>query len=499
MSPKNSVRFAIFNAVYSYIGKAVSSVFTALAFVLIVRSLSVTDYGRYTFYINGVFFVAILLDLGMAELILRYAPQHLEEGNISTVKWMFKKSVLLISGACAGAILLSFIIMRFLPGLTSRLQLNKVLPFIIIFGWMRIIMLILGNVLNAFFKQSYRITCEIAISAVRLFFIYLLIKRGMDVWFLIVLFGALDLIMIAAFYAKIGAMFKSVSAKAGRDIFGKMRWFALNEYLYRLFWFFTDNRFDLYLVGLILGLTPAGYFAFAAGIVNLLIDWSPGLIIRPVLAPLFVQKYAAAKDISMIQNIFQLHNKFLIFLTLPIFAAIAVIIDKVIIYILDPKYLASLNVFFIFLGSMFLVNILIPLRNVIAMIERPDISNITNIVAIPKILLILWLAGSMGIIGVASIYALSLAAIILINVVLIKKEVELAFPWKSFFKIAGNSLVMAAVLFSLRPLIVNRINLFLILICGMGVYILAAYLNKAFDDRERALFNRAFKVKLWYF
>ena len=499
MSAKNITRFVIFSAIYSYIGKAISSIFTALAFVLIVRSLSIIDYGRYTFYINAVFFVTLLLDFGMAEVILRYVPEYIEEKNAPAVKWLLEKAIFVISTACIIAISLSVVFMHFFPNLTIRFQLSGILPYIILFGWLRIIMLILGNILNAFLLQSYRITCEIGISTMRLICIYILLQKGADAWLLIVLYGLLDLLIILVFYLKIGKLFKVVVAKAKREALSRMRRFGINEYLYRLFWFFTDNRFDIYMVGIILGLAPAGYIAFAAGIVNLLIDWSPGLIIRPVVAPLFIQAYSAKRDISQIQYLFKLHNKFLIFITLPIFVSIAILFDKAIIFVFSPKYLPSLNVFFVFIASMFLINILIPLRNIIAIMERSDISNFTNIVAIPKIILILFLAKSTGIIGVAFIYALSLLAIIWINIWLIKREIKLSFPWKSFFKIALNSGAMALVLYFLRPAIANKISLALVSIVGIAVYLFASYLNKAFENNERDLFNRAFKARIWCF
>lgn len=499
MSEKNTAKFFVFNAVYSYIGKAISSVCIALSFVLIVKNLSIADYGKYTFYINAVFFITLLLDFGMTEVILRYVPQYIEEKNIPAVKWILKKAVFLISAISSIVILTSIIFMFFFPALTVRFHLKAVLPYIILFGWMRISMLMLGNVLSALLLQSYRIACEIIISTARLIFIYLLLRRGADAWLLIVLYGVFDFLLMLIFWFKITKLFKAVVVKAKPKVSSRMFWFGMNEYLYRLFWFFTDNRFDIFIVGYILGLTAAGYLAFAAGIVNLLIDWSPGLIIRPVVAPLFIQLYSAKKDIAQIQYLFKLHNKFLMFITLPILLSIAILFDKAIIHIFSREYLPSLNVFYICTVSMFLINILIPLRNIIAIMERSDISNFTNIVAIPKTILILLFAKSTGLIGVASFYALSYVGIILINIWLINKEIQLSFPWKGFFKIALNSGVMALALFFLKPVVANKISLSFVFAGGIAVYLFAAYFNKVFDSNERNLFNRAFKVRVWCF
>lgn len=495
----NTSKFAFYSTAYSYIGKVISSLCIALAFIIIVRSLSVGDYGRYTLYLNAVFFVTLLLDLGVAEVMLRYIPEFVERGEISLIKGLLKRSIFIISVTGIIVISLVFLMILFSPSLISRFQLVGILPYIVIFGWLRIITQVFGNILNAFFFQMYRITCEIFIYVLRLVLIYILLRYGFGAWALIVLYGFIDLVIIIIFYTKIRQPLKAVSLKNDKAGFLRMQRFGINEYLYKLFWFFTDNRFDIYLVGFILGISSAGYFAFAAGIVNLLIDWSPGLIVRPIVAPLFIRAYTANKDIFQIQYLFQLHNKFLIFFTLPVLLFLAILINQIIIYIFDPKYLPSSNVLLIFIISMFFINIIIPLRNILAIMERTDISSISNIVAIPNLVLVFFLAKLAGIEGVAIAYAISLFLIVWINLVLIKKVIELNYPWKAFSKVAINSLIASIFIFLLKAKIHSKESLIFVVIVGFLIYFIVAYLNKAFDQVDREIFNRAFKIKIWNF
>ena len=58
---------------------------------------------------------------------------------------------------------------------------------------------------------------------------------------------------------------------------------------------------------------------------------------------------------------------------------------------------------------------------------------------------------------------------------------------------------MGAVVYLCRPYIGGKISLFSAFIIAVVVYLIAAYFNKAFDDEDREIFNRAFKVKLWHF
>ena len=169
---------------------------------------------------------------------------------------------------------------------------------IVVFGCMRMVSIVLVNILNAFFFQTYRITVEIIMAALKLIAIYLLLKCGLGAWYLITAYAILDLITSFALYLRIHGLLAHQKPLLDNKSFTRMFKFGINEYLYKLFWFFTDNRFDIYLIGLILGATKAGYFAFAAGIMNMLVDWSPGFIIRPVISPLFISEYVAKKILT---------------------------------------------------------------------------------------------------------------------------------------------------------------------------------------------------------
>lgn len=497
---RNTYGVAFHSAAYNSIGKLLSTLFFFLAFILIAKSLSIGDYGKYNIYLNVVFFVTLILDFGVAEVVLRYVPEYVHKNQIASIRKLLKNSFAIIFLGGLISILLLLLIIAIFPGAPERLHIKTIVfPGIIIFGCLRIIALVLSNVLNSFLFQTYRITSEIFLSGIRLILIYILVRNSCGPWGFIMAFALIDLFSIVLFYLKLHIHLSSPVSEASETGFFKALKFGINEYLFKLFWFFTDNRFDLYLIGIILGMKEVGYFAFAASIANFFVDWSPGFIIRPVIAPLFVKTYTAGRDIPRIQYLFGLHNKFLAFITLPIYIIIGVYIDKIIIYLFDPKYLPSIPVFLILTSSTFFLNALIPLRNIIALIERPDISNLTNIIAIPKILLIFIFARIIGVNGVACIYAISVIAILGINIMLINKSIKLTYPFKGLFKIFINCVIMGIFIYFLKSAIVNKATLILSVFLAIAIYAVLAYLNKAFEDEDREIFNRAFKVKLWHF
>jgi len=495
----DKLKFAFHSVAYNYMGKILSTISTFFTFIMIVRILNIEDYGKYTLYINTIFFAVILFDFGATEVVLRYIPEFLQKKEIYRIKDLSKKVVYVISLASLLSGLIIFSASALAPSLATKFAIIKFLPYIILFGWAKILSFIFSNILNAFFLQAYRISVETIASFLRLILIYLLIHKGIGVWGIIIIYALMDFMIVGLFYLKVRSRLNIPCKLQDNKYYKKIFKFGMGEYFYKLFWFFTDNRFDIYLISVILGMKQAGYLAFAAGIVNLLVDWSPGLIIRPVIAPLFVREYTGKRDSAQVKYLFQLHNKFLMFVSLPIFVLMAVFIDKLIMYIFDPKYLPSMQVFLIFIVSMCFLNIIIPLRNIIFLIERPDISNISNISAIPKIILIYLFAKLSGINGVAVIYTFSLLVTVMINVILIKKSIDICYPWKAFSRIIFNCLIMGIILFSLRSFVTNKLNLLLITFLGVVVYLIMSYLNKAFEGADRDLLNKMFGAKVWNF
>ena len=178
---------------------------------------------------------------------------------------------------------------------------------------------------------------------------------------------------------------------------------------------------------------------------------------------------------------------------------LAIFVDKLIIYVFEPKYLPAVSVFRLLIFATFFINLIIPLRNIISILEKPAISNISNIAALPKIILILLCAKYTGVMGIATAYTLSLFFILWINTALLNRVIRLSYPWKSFGKIIINCAVMAASLFFLRVAVTNRTALLLASVLGILVYLAASRFNRVFEQRDRDLFNRALKAPLWQF
>lgn len=275
--------------------------------------------------------------------------------------------------------------------------------------------------------------------------------------------------------------------------------FGFNEYLYKLLWFLGGNGIDIYFVTYLVGISGAGLFSFAANIVNFIMEYAPGIIIRPIVLPLFVRQYTRNKKTSEIEYLFQLHNKFIIFLTFPIFLFMGALAKEIIIYVFAPKFIPALNTLMIFLFFMFSINILIPIRNILAVLERTDISNYSAIFAILKFLLIFPFMKIYGINGAALAYGISLWGIVAFNLIKMRSFFNPVYPWKAILKILINGLIAGLVLYLLKNNISNIITLISVIFTGVITYIFLSIYNKPFNNYDRELLNKGFKIPLWHF
>lgn len=378
----------------------------------------------------------------------------------------------------------------------------KYLPYLVIFGSLRVFSQVFGNILNSFFFQGYRNICEIISSFFKLILFYVTIKSDYGVWGLIVSYGLTDILLIFLYLVKLYIPLYShpdLQPATENIPFYKFFRFGLNEYLYKLFWFFTDNRIDIYIVTYFLGITAAGIFSFSINIANLMIEWSPGSIMRSVVSPLYVRQYTKNKKISELEYLFQLHNKFLIFLTFPIFLYTCILAEKLIIYIFNPEYTSSLPTLLIFLFFMFSINILIPIRNILTVLERTDINNYSNLFAIIKFLLFIFFIKFYGINGAALAYGISLWIIVAFNLVMMRSFFKPVYPWKSILKISINGLIAGISLYLLKDNITGITTLLIVILTGIIIYVVMSLYNKPFNDYDRELLNKGFEIPLWHF
>ena len=83
---------------YNYLGKLVSAVLSFFTFTYIVKAVSVEEYGFYSSIINIIFFITLILDFGIPEIVLRYFPEYMEKKDPYIMKEILSRCLKLILG-----------------------------------------------------------------------------------------------------------------------------------------------------------------------------------------------------------------------------------------------------------------------------------------------------------------------------------------------------------------------------------------------------------------
>ena len=487
---------------YNYLGKLVSAVLSFFTFTYIVKAVSVEEYGFYSSIINIIFFITLILDFGIPEIVLRYFPEYMEKKDPYIMKEILSRCLKLIFRGSAILVIAALILLFSFHNNAAVNSFLRFTPFLVILGSLKVLSLVFSNILNAFLYQGYRNMFEVLTALLKLILTSISINMGLGVCGIVISCGIADFFLIVSSFLRLykplygQARANSPAQKVSLQRFEK---FGRNEYFYKLFWFFTDNRIDIYIVTFFLGITSAGCFAFAINTTNMLMEWTPGTIFRNVISPLFVRQYAKNKGLEELQYLFQLYNKFLLFLTFPIYLFIGILSKEIITYVFDQKYLTAIRPFQLFLFFTFFINFIIPIRSILSVLERPDISNLSNVFAVLKFIFILFFINYYNINAVAIAYGITLFAIIAFNLSMMRTFFTPRYPREAILKIAVNGLVIGVALSLVKSHITNTSGLITMGLMGFMAYAGLSYYNKPFSDYDRELLNSGLKMRLWKF
>jgi len=265
----------------------------------------------------------------------------------------------------------------------------------------------------------------------------------------------------------------------------------LNQLLY-LGSLLSNFTFDIYLVGIFIGTTAAGWYAFAIKIAGTIIFYSPAIVGGTIIFPFLVKKYSETKSNRTISKFFLSYFKFTAFFVLPL-ALILVFAAKPIILLFGDKYLPSLLVFQISalaFGILGLESIFINICNVM---EK------TWIVVVSKAWFLLSLALNAYLLytgsGISTVMLVTSAGIILMVIteyLILRKSVVLPLPFSGIARMLPSA-ALAAIpiyLFSSYGILALVLSFF----ASCILYALGSFLLKPFDSRDSEIFSRAGKI-----
>ena len=492
-------------AIYNYIGKFGTAIFSILTGVYIIRKLSVSDYGVYNILINLVTIALFFTALGIPGILNRYIPEYYEKKQFD----FLRKTALggLAVRFIAGIIFVAMILLFsdvFVDYLHIPKEIIDYLPLFCILILFTIESQLLGGILIALLEQKYWNYSNILYSAVKfiLFFFALYLGYGLIgiIWSWVAVDGLLFLLYLIKNYSlNLSWSANSKNESTEKIPTKRMVRYGLLYFYSTIGFFFLDIAIDNYLIAYFLDTTAVGLYSFAFGFPLQILSFSPALILISILIPVSIRQYTKNRDKSGLKYIYQLYNKLIFFSGVPMFAGLILLSDKIILYVFNPAYIIILPIFIICSIFCAIKMFVYALDPVIQTLERAEIYTYCLIFAVYNLVMDIILIPQYGIVGAAAATLSAQFFTFLLQLGMTKRHISISYPWHAFGKMAINVVVMGIIVFSLRGFVNDLLSLGFVILIGGVSYFICAYFNKGFDDKDRKIFNDAIGKDIFRF
>lgn len=277
------------------------------------------------------------------------------------------------------------------------------------------------------------------------------------------------------------------------DTTGRILRFSLIGYLAINVNVFRDLSIDNFVIAHFLGAEQVALYGLAATLVTFANTLNPASLLRGVITPLLVTRYAVGQSMTEMQQAFRLLTKTVLLLHWPLLTLLIVLGAAVIRFVYTPEYagayapLATLCAFGYFLGLTF------PFVPLISVLEKNALLLLSGATSLYNLAMTIVLVPRFGITGAA--LATGSAAVLQLGLYWVAFRylfaIRLSFP----FGVLGRTLLNLTPAVVIALVVGDRIDgvgrLLGTIAAGAAVYCVMVYFNHGLDDRELQLLTRA--------
>lgn len=464
----------------------------ALITTFIIRSLSVEDYGVYTVLYSMIGYVSVIASFGIPEVFRRFIPEALQKKDYSLIKRLVFHGIklrLLLSIVTVGVILL-------LNGPIGRLlKLDDFLNYFYIFAFSIILALEAGlmtNVLHSLFLHKYSVIASTVYILFRGVFVFALLKFGWGIRGLLVAEVAAWALWTALQWFFYYARFSRIHPTEEKTPLPLRRYFrygglsSLNELGSTVLGVSTD----FFIITFFLGPGAVALYAFASRVIQMFVSCLPHVVLIDVIRPTFFTKYAESGNKQHLSDMFNLLVKIGAFCVFPLTTGMLVLGDKMIAIVFKPDYLPAEHILWIIILFTAINIFANPTGLVLQALEQVQINLYSKVFAVYNLVVEIIVIQHFGVMGVVLVTCSAGLMKNMFCYYYAKKYGSLSTNWNGLFKIAVNAVIMASVLWFLRPLVNSLFSLAIVATAGVLVFMLVSLANKAFSAQERDWINR---------
>lgn len=256
---------------------------------------------------------------------------------------------------------------------------------------------------------------------------------------------------------------------------------------------FRDLAIDLFVIAWFLGPQDVAIYGMATTLIMFANALNPAALLRGAINPLVVAEHVTGKDESYLPRTFLLLSKAVVSLYFPLVVFLIVLGDSVISVFYSAALAPAYQILLVMCAFAFFQAMTYPFAPLIAALEKNTLLFLSSATSIFNLGMSIFLVPRIGLVGAA--IATGLASVMHLAlywlVFRFGVRLRLAFPLKAVVRTACN-LVPAVILALLaRPWLNNGLHLLAVTLGGAGLYALAMYWNHDLSTDELAMLRKA--------
>lgn len=483
---------------WTMVQKLITPGLTLAVTILLPRMLSQDDYGAYGFLQSSIKYVALASSLGVLYVVQRYVPELREAGREGAVRRVVRVSLLLRSFA---AIVVVAITVAAYGPLIGAFKVDISLAQWAIFGVATVCFLasgIMAAALNALFMHFWVVVGQVTFVVTKVALILLASRSGLTLTEVVEIEAVSMAVMLACYAAGYFLGFARHVSDTDTSVDGpRMRRYAAFSALNELGTTVFDEATDVLVIGYFLGSAQVALYYLATQVSRYIAKLNLANQFQSVLQPAFFTVHTESPGEA--NRMFGFLCKMSLFLTLPAVAVVLVAGGPLLGMVFGADYQDSMLALLVFAVFMPFNALAFPVGVVLQATERVEYLAYSKILSVYNLALSIILVKVWGIPGVA----LSTASATLFKTAYLyyhaRRVSGVRLPGSALARLALNSALAGLLLLVARPLMTTTLAAVIGFALAGVLYLVAARLNRVFDDTERALINRVIGRRLWVF
>ncbi|MBM4220898.1 MAG: hypothetical protein FJ170_03005 [Gammaproteobacteria bacterium] len=256
---------------------------------------------------------------------------------------------------------------------------------------------------------------------------------------------------------------------------------------------FRDLTIDLFVIAWFLGPKDVAIYGMATTLIMFANALNPAALLRGVINPLVVASHVTDKDESYLPRTFLLLSKAVVSLYFPLVVFLVVLGDEVISVVYSAGLASAYQCLLVMCGFAFFQAMTYPFGPLIAALEKNTLLFFSSATSIFNLGLSIWLVPRIGVIGAAVATGLASVLHLALYWLVFRHGVRLrlTFPFKAVLRTAVNLVPAVAIALLARPWLDDGLILLAVTLVGAALYGLAMYWNHDLSVDELAMLRKA--------